>query len=112
VVTFGDIEAPVVYPPLALDELAIVGRAHLLLHDGRFDNDVALTRTIKGAIVLLDAALSALLFFAVRAAGRPDRAWWAALAYWLNPAVLMITTLGYLDVFLAMPAVGAVIAAS
>lgn len=61
-VTFGDIDAPVVYPPLALDEFAIVGRAHMALNGGRFDNDVALTRTIKGAIVLFDVALAALLF--------------------------------------------------
>src|SRR3954468_14645458 len=49
-VRFADIEAPVVYPPLALDELAIIGRAHMAIHGGRFKNDVMLTRTIKGAI--------------------------------------------------------------
>jgi len=111
-VRFGDIDAPVVYPPLALDELAIVGRAHMAMHGGRFENDVALTRTIKGAIVLLDALLTMLLFLAVRRIAGTARAWWAALAYWVNPAVLMITTLGFVDVFLAIPAVGAVIAAS
>jgi hypothetical protein len=111
-VRFGDIDAPVVYPPLALDELAIVGRAHLALHGGRFENDIALTRTIKGAIVLFDALLSVLLFMAVRRAAGAARAWWAAIAYWLNPAVLMITTLGFFDVFLAIPAVAAVVAGS
>ena len=111
-VRFGDIDAPVVYPPLALDEFAIVGRAHMALNGGRFDNDVALTRTIKGAIVLLDGAVTALLFLAVRRAGGTTRAWWAAMAYWVNPAVLMITTLGYVDVWMAIPAVAAVIAAS
>lgn len=111
-VRFADLDEAVVYPPLALDELAGVGRAHLALNGGRFDNDAALTRTIKGAIVLLDGALAALLFVTVaRAAGRA-RAWWAALAYWLNPAALLITTLGFIDVFFAIPAVAAVIAAS
>ena len=38
-VTFGGIEAPVVYPPLALDEFAILGRAHIALNGGRFDKD-------------------------------------------------------------------------
>ena len=57
-VRFGGIDAPVVYPPLALDELAVVGRAHMALNGGRFENDVALTRTIKGAIVLLDGVLA------------------------------------------------------
>ncbi len=111
-VTFGGIEAPVVYPPLALDEFAILGRAHIALNGGRFDNNVALTRTIKGAIVLLDGLLTALVFLVVRRSAGTPRAWWAAMAYWANPAVLMITTLGYVDVFLAIPAVGAVIAAS
>jgi hypothetical protein len=111
-VKFGEIDAPVVYPPLALDELAIVGRVHMATHGGHFENDVALTRTIKGTIVLLDVALSTLLYLAVRRAGHPARAWWAAIAYWVNPAALMITTLGYIDVFLAVPAVGAVIAGS
>lgn len=111
-VRFGDIDAPVVYPPLALDEFALIGRVHLARTGGRFDNDAALTRTIKGAIVVMDAALAALLFFAVRRVADTARAWWAAMAYWVNPAVLMATTLGYVDVLLAIPAVGAVIAAS
>ncbi len=111
-VRFGDIDAPVVYPPLALDEFAIIGRAHMAWHGGRFDDDVALTRTIKGAIVLFDGVLTTLIFLVVRRAGSSTRAWWAAMAYWVNPAVLMITTLGYVDVFLAIPAVGAVVAAS
>jgi hypothetical protein len=111
-VSLGDIEVPVVYPPLALYELGIVGRVHLGLTDGRFPNDEGLTKTIKGAIVLLDAALTALIFAIVRRAGSARAAWWAAAAYWLNPAVLMMTTLGYIDVALAIPAVGALVAAS
>jgi hypothetical protein len=111
-VRFAGIDVPVVYPPLALDELAIVGRVHMATHGQRFENGVALTRTIKTAIVLLDAALAMLLFVAVgRASGR-SRAWWAAIACWINPAALMITTLGYIDVFVAIPAVGAVVAGS
>jgi hypothetical protein len=111
-VAFADLHEAVVYPPLALDELALVGRAHLALTGGRFENDVALTRTIKGAIVLLDAVLAALIFVVVRRVAGSRRGWWAALAYWLNPAVLLTTALGFFDVFLAIPAVGAVAAAS
>jgi hypothetical protein len=112
-VSFAGIDAPVVYPPLALDEFAIIGRVHLAMHGGRFDNDVALTRTIKGAIVLFDVVITLVLFHAVRRAGGGDvRAWWAAMAYWANPAVLMATTLGYVDAFCALPATGALIAAS
>lgn len=111
-VSLGDIEVPVVYPPLALYELGIVGRVHLALSDGRFPNDEGLTKTIKSTIALLDAVLAALIFLIVRRAASERAAWWAAAAYWLNPAVLMITALGYIDVTLAIPAVGALVAAS
>ena len=111
-VTFGEITAPVVYPPLALDELAIVGRVHMALNGGRFENDLALTRTIRGAIVLLDAAMATMIYILVRRRRGAARGRYAAMAYWLNPAVLMITALGYIDVFVAIAAVGAVVAAS
>jgi hypothetical protein len=54
--------------------------------------------------------LSVLIFLPC-ACGRLVRAWWAAMALG-EPAVLMTTTLGYIDVFFAIPAVGAVVAAS
>ena len=100
------------YPPLALDELAIVGRLHLAWSGGRFPDDVRLTMLIKGAIVLLDAVLAVLLFLVVQPVAGSRVASWAALGYWINPAVLMIATLGDIDVFFAIPAVGAVVAAS
>ena len=111
-VRLGDIDAPVVYPPLALDELGLVGRVHLWLSGGQFPNDVRLTILIKGVIALLDAALAALIFLIVRRAAGSRTACWAAVAYWLNPAVLMTTALGYIDVCFAIPAVAAVVAAS
>ena len=111
-VSLGDIEVPVVYPPLALYELALIGRVHLARTGGRFPDDERLTRTIKGAIVVLDAALAAIIFAIVRRAAGLRPALWAGAAYWLNPAVLMATTLGYVDVAVAIPAVGAVVAAS
>ena len=111
-VSLENIEVPVVYPPLALYELALVGRVHLARSGGRFPNDERLTRTIKGAIVLLDAALTAIIFAIVKRGAGPRPALWAGAAYWLNPAVLMATTLGYVDAAVAIPAVGAVVAAS
>jgi hypothetical protein len=48
----------------------------------------------------------------VRRVAGSRAAWWGAAVYWLNPAVLMITTLGYFDPFLALPAVAALVAAS
>jgi len=38
-VALDDIEVPVVYPPLALYELALIGRVHLARSDGRFPPD-------------------------------------------------------------------------
>jgi hypothetical protein len=111
-VRFGGIEAPVVYPPLALDEFAVIGLVHLALNHGTFENDAALTRTIKGAIVMLDAVLACLIFVIVRRIAGGTAGWWAAFGYWINPAVLLITSLGYVDVLVAVPAVAAVIAAS
>jgi hypothetical protein len=111
-VSFGDITVPVEYPPVALAEFGIIGRAHMAATGGRFDDDAGLTRLIKGAFALFDAAMAALIFLVVRRAGGTPRAWWASMAYWVNPAVLMMTTLSYMDVCMALPAVGAVIAAS
>ena len=112
VVTFGDIEAPVVYPPLALDEMAVIGRVYRAVEDGAFPDGVGLTIAIKMAVVLFDAALTAVIFFSVRSVAGMRAASWGAAAYWLNPAILMATTLGYVDALVALPAVAALVAAS
>ena len=111
-VTFGGITVPVVYPPLAIDELGIVGRVYAWLTHGRFPDGIGLTIAIKTTIVLFDAALSALIYHAVRRVRGTPTAQLAAAAYWLNPAVLATTSLGYLDALTALPATGSVIAAS
>jgi hypothetical protein len=111
-VSFGAIEVPVVYPPLAIDELAIVGRIYARLTHGRFADDDRLTIAIKSTIVLFEIALTALVYDAVRRARGGSAARLGAAAYWLNPAVLATTSLGYLDALVALPATGAVIAAS
>src|SRR5262245_1570934 len=111
-VRFGDIDVPVVYPPLAIDELGIVGRIYARLTHGRFPDDQRLTIAIKSAIVVFEAALTALLYAAVHHHRGCAAARLAAAAYWINPAVLVTTSLGYLDAFVALPATAAVIAAS
>jgi hypothetical protein len=111
-VRFGAIEAPVVYPPLALVELGVVGRIYAWLRHGRFPDDDRLTIAIKATIASFDVALTALLYGTLRRSRGTRAARIGAAAYWLNPAVLMTTSLGYLDAFLALPATGAVIAAS
>jgi len=111
-VRFGAIDAPVVYPPLALDELGVVGRIYARLRGGRFPDDEGLTIAIKSTIALFDAAMTLLLYGTLRRiAGRREAQFGAGL-YWLNPAVLYATSLGYVDALVALPAAAAVIAAS
>jgi hypothetical protein len=72
-----DTRTKIDYPPLALYELGMAGR---LAGDG------ALTLAVKSLIVVADAALAVLVFFAVRRrAGDRRMALGAALALWLNP---------------------------
>src|SRR4051812_36603712 len=108
----GATAAPVVYPPLALDELGVVGRIYARVRGGRFPDDEGLTIAIKGTIVLFDAAVTMLLYRTLRPTAGRREAQFGAATYWLNPAVLYATSLGYVDALVALPAAAAVIAAS
>lgn len=100
------------YPPLAMYELGAIGRVYLAVYGGQFPDTLALTATIKGAVVLSEAALIALMFVALRRLASLGIARWAVAAYWLNPAsVLTGSALGYIDPFLVLPAVGGIVAA-
>ncbi len=100
------------YPPLAMYELGAIGRVYLAVYDRQFPDTLALTATIKGAVVLSEAALIALMFVALRRLASLGIARWAVAAYWLNPAsVLTGSALGYIDPFLVLPAVGGIVAA-
>jgi hypothetical protein len=79
---------------------------------GGFPNTPRLTIMLKGAIVLAEAALFALLIVSVRREAGDRSAWWSAAAFALNPALMIAAALGYFDLFFALPAVGALIAAS
>ena len=111
-VRFGAIDAPVVYPPLALDELGVVGRIYARLRGGRFPDDEGLTIAIKSTIALFDAAVTVLLYRTLRRIAKMREAQFGAAMYWLNPAVLYAISLGYIDALVALPATAAVIAAS
>jgi hypothetical protein len=91
------------YPPLAVYELRLAGRwvGHVRL-------------AIKVLTVLAEVATAALIVVAVlRWTGTADRAAWAAVSLWVNPACLLIASvLGYVDPLFALPAAGAVIAAA
>jgi hypothetical protein len=104
--------ARVDYPPLALDALALVGRAYGALFP-TFPDGPWLTIAVKLPAVAAGVALAMLILAAVAriagaAAGRR-----AALAYWLNPAVILHgSVLGYIGELFALPALGALIAAT
>ena len=102
----------VVYPPLALYELAGVGRIYRSLNGGAFPNTVALTVAIKLLIVAMEFGLLWLIFVAVRRTAGINAARWAAAAYWLNPSMILAgSMLGYLDPLYMLPAAGAIVAA-
>ena len=113
VLKFNNAAGPVVYPPLGLYELSAVGRAYRAANGGRFPDNMTLTASIKLLIVASEVAFLALLVRYVRRVSGPDAAHWAAIAYWINPAVLLAgSLLGYLDPLYTLPAAAAVFAAA
>jgi hypothetical protein len=107
-------QATVNYPPVALYELALAGRAYGAVFPG-FPNVAALTAVVKLLPVAAEFGLVWVLVAAMRrwAPGRPASAWHAGLAFWLSPAALLTSSvLGYVDALFALPAMGAVVAAA
>ena len=104
--------APVNYPPLAIYELAAAGWIYSTATGGQFPDTVALTVTMKVLPVLFEVGIVAVLFAAIRRTAGEDRARWAVVGYWLNPAALVCASIGgYLDTLPALPALGALFAA-
>lgn len=94
------------YPPLALYELAVIGRIYRAILP-TFPNTRALTIALKLLIVFAEIGLVLLIFRVTRGSG-DDKAMLAALSYWLNPAAFLDgPVLGYLDPLFALPALGA-----
>jgi hypothetical protein len=111
--TFHDKTAPVNYPPLALYELAVVGRVYAFATGGRFPDTVALTVALKLLPVFFEGGIIVLLFEAIRRTVGDTRARWAVASYWLNPAALVSASIGgYLDTLTALPALAALVAAA
>jgi hypothetical protein len=111
-VRWGERVTTVDYPPIALYQLAVTGAAYRLFSPS-FENTRWLNAAIKLPGILAEMLLSWLLYAAVgRRYGGPA-GMWAAAAYWANPAtVLAGSVLGYLDASMALPAVGAIAAAT
>jgi hypothetical protein len=87
------------YPPLVLYEFAAAR---------------ALRLPLKTLSVAADAALTLVLWLAVRARSLGPRGeWTVTLGYWLNPAaVLTGSVLGYVEPLMALPATASVVAAA
>lgn len=107
-------QATVNYPPVALYELKLVGRIYAWAEPG-FPNSAWLAACIKALPVAFEAGIAVLLWAAVRRL-RPlqiEAPRYAALAFWLNPAAMLATSvLGYVDALFALPALGALVAAA
>ena len=106
-----DLYGPVDYPPLAMLELALVGRAYAAI-DPQYADSTLLTMLVKlPGLVAEVIFVAALLTWGRRLLGRAA-AEWAAIAFWLNPAVWFSgSALGYVDAQGAVPAALALLAA-
>ena len=100
------------YPPLALYELAVVGRIYQAI-DPAYDDTPLLTALVKMPGVIAEITLVMGLMVWGRRLFGPEAATWTALAIWLNPAVIINgAALGYLDAQMAAPALLALVAAT
>ncbi len=104
--------ARVDYPPLAIDALALVGRAYGALFP-TFPDGPWLTIAVKLPALAAGIGLTMLILAAVSRIAGAATGQRAALAYWLNPTVILHgSVLGYIGELYALPAVAALIAAS
>jgi hypothetical protein len=105
ILEWQDLKTTVDYPPVALYELGVAGRAYRGF-DPAFAEGVPLTIATKLPGLVCGIGLTALLWWAVRRhSGSLAAANWAALAYWANPATILNgEVLGYLDPLMMAPA--------
>jgi hypothetical protein len=111
-VRWGDRVTTVDYPPLALCTLAATGFVYQAFSP-TFENTRWLNIAIKTPPLFCELVLTWLLWTFVSRRYGEERGRWAATAFWANPATILSgSVLGYLDPMAALPAVGALIAAS
>jgi hypothetical protein len=112
ILEFSGAQAPVDYPPLALGEFAAAGRLYRAWSHRRFPNADALNAFAKLPALVAEIGLAWVLFAAVRRRYGINAARWTTIAYWLNPAAILVgSVLGYIDAQYLFPAVAAVVAA-
>lgn len=111
ILQFAGAEAPVDYPPLALFELGAAGRFYREWSHRRFPNGSALNTFAKLPSFVAEIAIAWLLFAAARRRFGITIARWTTIAYWLNPAAIIVSSvLGYLDAQYVLPAMAAIVA--
>jgi hypothetical protein len=111
VVTMHGAGTTVDYPPLALAELGAAGRVYRWLNRGDYPDGTALIVALKIPLLIADTAMLALLAFGLVPLVGATRARRGALAYWLNPAILLDGAfLGYLDPLFIAPACASFVA--
>jgi hypothetical protein len=111
IVEWGDVRTTVDYPPATLVGLAVVGHIYRAI-DPSYADTRQLTAAIKLSILIMDVLACALIWRLAREIAGHEAARAAALFYWLNPAILLDGAfLGYLDVWMAVPILAALVAA-
>jgi hypothetical protein len=109
--TYNRHSGPTDYPPGALYVLWGVGKLYQAVFAPTFADSATFNVLVKIPLVLADAGIAALIFWAVRRRGTPGRsgvAWVAAGAYWGNPtAIVAGSILGYYDALYGLPLVAA-----
>ena len=111
--TYAGAEGVATYPPLALHELGIAGRAYRRLMHGEFPNTTPLMVAVKMPAAIADVLLALLIYIVVSRRLGETAARWATIAYWLNPGVILDgEALGYLDPQFMLPIAASLVAAS
>ena len=111
VVTWGTRHTTVDYPPVALYELTLAGTVYRWFSP-EFQDSRWLTVAMKLPAVLAEGLLALLLWRVVRRRHGERAGRFAASAFWANPAMILAgSILGYLDPLMALPAIGAIVAA-
>ena len=112
VVRWLDISGPVDYPPIALYELAVVGRTYRAI-DPAYPDSPLLTVLIKMPGLLAEILFVAMVLTVGRRLFDRRTAQWTAIAFWINPAIWFTGAgLGYVDAQGAVPAAAALLAAT
>lgn len=107
-----DISVTTEYPPVSQLEMASVGHIYRRIDPG-FGDSPTLTALIKAPGMVAEVLFVAVLLTWGRRLFGDRAATWAALAFWLNPAIwLGGAVLGYLDAQMAVPATLALLAAA